>query len=83
MKVTLQNLTKKYPSRNKKQPQDVIAVNDFSFESNSNEQKHFQADVDTDVGVDADAAVVDLYNLYNSMNLNDDDKDMFVLVLQV
>ena len=32
MKVTLQNLTKKYPSRNKKQPQDVIAVNDFSFE---------------------------------------------------
>ena len=32
MKVTLQNLIKKYPSRNKKQPQDVIAVNDFSFE---------------------------------------------------
>ena len=32
MKVTLQNLTKKYPSRNKKKPQDVIAVNDFSFE---------------------------------------------------
>ena len=32
MKVTLQNLTKKYPSRNKKQPMDVVAVNDFSFE---------------------------------------------------
>ena len=32
MKVTLQNLTKKYPSRNKKQPQDVVAVNEFSFE---------------------------------------------------
>ena len=32
MKVILQNLTKKYPSRNKKQPQDVIAVNDFTFE---------------------------------------------------
>ena len=32
MKVTLQNLTKKYPSRNKKQPQDVIAVNAFTFE---------------------------------------------------
>ena len=32
MKVTLQNLTKKYPSRNKKQPQDVVAVNDFTFE---------------------------------------------------
>ena len=32
MKVTLQNLTKKYPSRSKKNPQDVIAVNDFSFE---------------------------------------------------
>ena len=32
MKVTLQNLTKKYPSRSKKQPQDVIAVNDFTFE---------------------------------------------------
>ena len=32
MKVTLQNLTKKFPSRNKKQPVDVIAVNDFTFE---------------------------------------------------
>ena len=32
MKVTLQNLTKKYPSRSKKQPGDVIAVKDFTFE---------------------------------------------------
>ncbi|MEI3094673.1 MAG: ABC transporter ATP-binding protein [Oscillospiraceae bacterium] len=32
MKVTLQNLTKKFPSRNKKQPADVIAVNDFTFD---------------------------------------------------
>ena len=32
MKVTLQNLTKKFPSRNKKQPADVIAENDFTFE---------------------------------------------------
>ena len=32
MKVTLQNLTKKFPSRNKKNPADVIAVNDFTFE---------------------------------------------------
>ncbi len=32
MKVTLKNLTKKYPSRNKKQPEPVIAVNDFSLE---------------------------------------------------
>ena len=32
MKVTLQNLTKKFPSRSKKSPGDVIAVNDFSFE---------------------------------------------------
>ena len=32
MKVTLQNLTKKFPSRNKKSRQDVIAVNDFTFE---------------------------------------------------
>lgn len=32
MKVTLQNLTKTYPSRNKKQSGDVIAVNNFSFE---------------------------------------------------
>ena len=32
MKVTLQNLTKKFPSRNKKNPADVIAVNNFSFE---------------------------------------------------
>ena len=32
MKVTLQNLTKKFPSRSKKQPADVVAVNDFSFE---------------------------------------------------
>jgi hypothetical protein len=34
-----------------------------------------------DFGVDADVAVVDLYNSYNLMNLNDDDMDMFVLVL--
>ena len=32
MKVTLQNLTKKYPSRSKKNPADVVAVNDFTFE---------------------------------------------------
>ena len=31
MKVVLQNLTKKFPGRNKKE-EDVIAVNDFSFE---------------------------------------------------
>ena len=31
MKVTLQNLTKKFPNRNKKAA-DVIAVNDFTFE---------------------------------------------------
>ena len=32
MKVTLQNLTKTFPSRSKKQPADVVAVNDFTFE---------------------------------------------------
>ena len=32
MKVTLQNLTKKFPSRSKKQPVDIVAVNDFTFE---------------------------------------------------
>ena len=32
MKVTLQNLTKKFPGRGRKNPQDVIAVNDFTFE---------------------------------------------------
>ena len=32
MKVTLQNLTKKFPSRSKKNPADVIAVNEFTFE---------------------------------------------------
>ena len=32
MKVPLKNLKKKSPSRNKKQPADVIAVNDFTFE---------------------------------------------------
>ncbi len=32
MKVTLQNLTKKFPGRGKKNPKDVIAVNDFTFE---------------------------------------------------
>ncbi len=32
MKVTLKNLTKAFPSRNKKQPQPVVAVNDFSLE---------------------------------------------------
>ena len=32
MKVVLQNLTKKFPSRDKKNKADVIAVNDFTFE---------------------------------------------------
>ena len=32
MKVNLQNVTKIFPSRNKKQPKDVIAVNDFTLE---------------------------------------------------
>ena len=32
MKITLKNLTKKFPSRNKKVREDVIAVNDFNFE---------------------------------------------------
>ncbi len=32
MKVVLQNVTKKFPSRNKKEKNDVIAVNNFSFE---------------------------------------------------
>ncbi len=32
MKVVLQNLTKSFPSRSKKSPEEVIAVNDFSFE---------------------------------------------------
>ena len=32
MKIVLQNLTKRYPNRNKKIKEDVIAVNNFSFE---------------------------------------------------
>ncbi|MBE6991748.1 MAG: ABC transporter ATP-binding protein [Ruminococcaceae bacterium] len=32
MKVVLQNLTKKYPSRSKTSREDVVAVNDFNFE---------------------------------------------------
>ena len=32
MKVVLQNLTKKFPNRNKKAHDDVVAVNDFTFE---------------------------------------------------
>ena len=32
MKVILQNATKKFPSRNKKNRSEVIAVNNFSFE---------------------------------------------------
>ena len=32
MKVTLQNLTKKFPNRNKRIREEVIAVNDFTFE---------------------------------------------------
>ncbi len=32
MKVVLEHLTKRYPSRNKKDKNDVIAVNDFNFE---------------------------------------------------
>ena len=32
MKIVLENLTKKYPNRNRKIKEDVIAVNDFTFE---------------------------------------------------
>ncbi|MDO4276311.1 MAG: ABC transporter ATP-binding protein [Eubacteriales bacterium] len=32
MKIVLQNLTKKFPSRNRKSREDVIAVGDFTFE---------------------------------------------------
>ena len=32
MKVELQNLTKIFPSRNKKENSEVIAVNNFTFE---------------------------------------------------
>lgn len=32
MKVALQNLTKKFPSRNRKVSDEVVAVNDFTFE---------------------------------------------------
>lgn len=32
MEVTLQNLTKKFPGRDRKKHEDVIAVNDFTFE---------------------------------------------------
>ena len=32
MKVVLQNVTKKFPSKNKKEKKEVIAVNNFSFE---------------------------------------------------
>lgn len=32
MEVTLQNLTKKFPARGRKNREDVIAVNDFTFE---------------------------------------------------
>lgn len=32
MKIVLQNLTKEFPSRNKKAPEPVVAVNNFDFE---------------------------------------------------
>jgi len=32
MKIVLDHLTKKFPSRNKREKSDVIAVNDFTFE---------------------------------------------------
>jgi multiple sugar transport system ATP-binding protein len=32
MKVVLQNLTKKFPGRGRKNPVEVTAVNDFTFE---------------------------------------------------
>ena len=31
MKVELRNLTKIFPSRNKKSKEEIVAVNDFSF----------------------------------------------------
>ena len=32
MKIVLENLTKKFPARNKKSKDEVIAVNNFNFE---------------------------------------------------
>ena len=32
MKILIENLTKKFPSRNKKNPEEVVAVKDFNFE---------------------------------------------------
>ena len=32
MKIVLRNLTKIFPSRNKKSNEEVVAVNDFNFE---------------------------------------------------
>ncbi len=32
MKIVLESLTKKFPSRNKKETEEVVAVNDFTFE---------------------------------------------------
>ena len=32
MKIVLEHLTKRFPNRNKKVREDIIAVNDFSFE---------------------------------------------------
>ena len=32
MKVVLQNLTKKFPNRNRKVKEDVVAVDNFTFE---------------------------------------------------
>lgn len=32
MEVTLKNLTKKFPGRDRKKQEDVIAVNDFTFQ---------------------------------------------------
>ena len=31
MEIQLQNLTKKFPNRNRKHPGDVTAVNEFNF----------------------------------------------------
>ena len=32
MKIVLEHLTKRYPNRNKKIKEDVVAVHDFTFE---------------------------------------------------
>ena len=52
MKVELRNITKIFPSRNKKSGEEVVAVNDFTFEIPDGKLKRVTIEKNPEKGFD-------------------------------